>query len=84
MGLLDRSLDPYRTYSLGMKQRLGLAAALLPLARMLILDEPTNGLDPAGIVEMRELIRSLAQEGMAIFISSHLLARSNTSAITSS
>jgi len=74
VGLLERSLDQYRTYSLGMKQRLGLAAALLPSPELLILDEPTNGLDPAGIVEMRELIRSLAEDGMAIFISSHLLA----------
>jgi ABC-2 type transport system ATP-binding protein len=74
VGLLERSVDPYRTYSLGMKQRLGLAAALLPSPELLILDEPTNGLDPAGIVEMRELIRSLAEGGIAIFISSHLLA----------
>jgi ABC-2 type transport system ATP-binding protein len=74
VGLLERSLDQYRTYSLGMKQRLGLAAALLPSPDLLILDEPTNGLDPAGIVEMREIIRSLAEDGMAIFISSHLLA----------
>jgi ABC-2 type transport system ATP-binding protein len=74
VGLLDRSPDLYRTYSLGMKQRLGLAAALLPSPDLLILDEPTNGLDPAGIVEMRELIRSLSLDGMAILISSHLLA----------
>jgi ABC-2 type transport system ATP-binding protein len=74
VGLLERSRDFYRTYSLGMKQRLGLAAALLPSPDLLILDEPTNGLDPAGIVEMRELIRSLSLDGMAILISSHLLA----------
>jgi ABC-2 type transport system ATP-binding protein len=74
VGLLQRAMDPFRTYSLGMKQRLGLAAALLASPDLLILDEPTNGLDPAGIVEMRDLIRSLADEGMTIFVSSHLLA----------
>lgn len=62
-------------YSLGMKQRLGLAAALLGFPRLLILDEPTNGLDPAGIQEMRELIRSLPDAyGMTILVSSHLLS----------
>ena len=62
-------------YSLGMKQRLGLAAALLGFPRLLILDEPTNGLDPAGIQEMRELIRSLPQRfGMTVVVSSHLLS----------
>lgn len=62
-------------YSLGMKQRLGLAAALLGYPRLLILDEPTNGLDPAGIQEMRELIRSLPGEyGMTVIVSSHLLS----------
>jgi ABC-2 type transport system ATP-binding protein len=62
-------------YSLGMKQRLGLAAALLGTPRLLILDEPTNGLDPAGIQEMRALIRSLPQEyGMTVLVSSHLLS----------
>lgn len=62
-------------YSLGMKQRLGLAAALLGYPRLLILDEPTNGLDPAGIQEMRELIKELPQRfGMAVVVSSHLLA----------
>ena len=62
-------------YSLGMKQRLGLAAALLGFPRLLILDEPTNGLDPAGIQEMRELIRSLpARFGMTVLVSSHLLS----------
>jgi ABC-2 type transport system ATP-binding protein len=74
VGLLARSTDLYRTYSLGMKQRLGLAAAMLSTPDLLILDEPTNGLDPAGIVEMRDLIRSLADEGRTVFISSHLLA----------
>lgn len=62
-------------YSLGMKQRLGLAAALLNFPKLLILDEPTNGLDPAGIQEMRELIRSLPEKyGMTVLISSHLLS----------
>ena len=62
-------------YSLGMKQRLGLAAALLGYPRLLILDEPTNGLDPAGIQEMRELIKELPQRfGMTVVVSSHLLA----------
>jgi len=74
VGLLQRSVDSYRSYSLGMKQRLGIAAALLVSPELLILDEPTNGLDPAGIVEMRDLIRSLADEGMTVFVSSHLLA----------
>lgn len=62
-------------YSLGMKQRLGLAGALLNFPKLLILDEPTNGLDPAGIQEMRELIRSLPEKyGMTVIISSHLLS----------
>ncbi len=74
VGLLRRSDDSYRSYSLGMKQRLGIAAALIASPELLILDEPTNGLDPAGIVEMRDLIRSLADEGMTVFVSSHLLA----------
>jgi ABC-2 type transport system ATP-binding protein len=74
VGLLQRSVDSYRSYSLGMKQRLGIAAALLASPELLILDEPTNGLDPAGIVEMRDLIGSLADEGMTVFVSSHLLA----------
>lgn len=64
-----------REYSLGMKQRLGLAAALLGYPKLLILDEPTNGLDPAGIQEMRELIRSLPERyGMTVVVSSHLLS----------
>jgi len=62
-------------YSLGMKQRLGLAAALLGFPKLLILDEPTNGLDPAGIQEMRELVRSLPERyGMTVMVSSHLLS----------
>lgn len=62
-------------YSLGMKQRLGLASALLSFPKLLILDEPTNGLDPAGIQEMRELIRSLPKKyGMTVIVSSHLLS----------
>jgi ABC-2 type transport system ATP-binding protein len=74
VGLLHRAGDPYRSYSLGMKQRLGIAAAMLATPDLLILDEPTNGLDPAGIVEMRDLIRSLADDGITVFVSSHLLA----------
>jgi len=73
-GLTDRAGDKYRSYSLGMKQRLGIAAALLPDPELLILDEPTNGLDPAGIVEMRGLIRSFAEDGMTVLVSSHLIS----------
>ena len=73
VGLADRGADSVRSYSLGMKQRLGVAAALLPNPRLLVLDEPTNGLDPAGIREMRSLLRSLADGGMTVFVSSHLL-----------
>jgi ABC-2 type transport system ATP-binding protein len=64
---------PFRTYSLGMKQRLGIAAALLASPELIILDEPTNGLDPAGIVEIRSLLRELAQRGKAVVLSSHQL-----------
>jgi len=74
VGLGDRGQDAYKAYSLGMKQRLGIAAALLPQPRLLILDEPTNGLDPAGIVAVRDLISSFRDEGMTVFVSSHLLA----------
>lgn len=74
VGLLGRQKDKVRTYSLGMKQRLGVAMALLQEPDVLILDEPTNGMDPAGIVEMRDLVHRLANEGKTIFISSHLLA----------
>lgn len=64
---------PVNTYSLGMKQRLGIAAALLGDPDVIVLDEPTNGLDPAGIVEIRTLLRSLAAQGKAVFLSSHQL-----------
>jgi ABC-2 type transport system ATP-binding protein len=74
VGLADRRRDLVRRYSLGMKQRLGLAMALLADPELLILDEPANGLDPAGVVEMRDLLRRLASEGKTIFISSHVLA----------
>jgi ABC-2 type transport system ATP-binding protein len=72
--LNGREGDRYRSYSLGMKQRLGLAAALLPDPELLILDEPTNGMDPAGIREMRQLLRQLADAGKTVLVSSHLLA----------
>ena len=74
VGLRERGADRYSTYSLGMKQRLGVGAALLTDPELIILDEPGNGLDPAGIVEMRELIRKLAQMNKTIFVSSHILA----------
>jgi ABC-2 type transport system ATP-binding protein len=73
VGLKDRQKDRVRTYSLGMKQRLGVAIALLQDPELLVLDEPANGLDPAGIVEMRDLMRRLAAQGKTIFISSHVL-----------
>lgn len=74
VGLGDRGDSKYKTYSLGMKQRLGIAASLLPNPQLLMLDEPTNGLDPAGIQEVRELLRSLANEGTTVFVSSHQLS----------
>ncbi|MBI3429923.1 MAG: ATP-binding cassette domain-containing protein [Actinobacteria bacterium] len=74
VGLGERAESKYKTYSLGMKQRLGIAAALLPNPQLLLLDEPTNGLDPAGIQEIRELLRSLADDGTTVFLSSHLLS----------
>ncbi|MGH2850643.1 MAG: ABC transporter ATP-binding protein [Solirubrobacteraceae bacterium] len=72
--LSDRADDQVRAYSLGMKQRLGVAAALLPNPELCILDEPTNGLDPAGIREMRSVMRGLADRGITVFVSSHLLS----------
>jgi ABC-2 type transport system ATP-binding protein len=74
VGLQDRQRDRVRSYSTGMRQRLGVAAALLNDPDLLILDEPANGLDPAGIVEMRDLLRRLAAEGKTVFVSSHVLA----------
>ncbi|BCB04941.1 putative ABC transporter ATP-binding protein YhcH [Bacillus sp. KH172YL63] len=75
VGLKDRIHDKVKTYSLGMRQRLGLAQCLLHKPKLLILDEPTNGLDPAGIREIRAYIRKLAEEeGMAVIVSSHLLS----------
>ncbi|AIQ48082.1 ABC transporter ATP-binding protein [Paenibacillus sp. FSL R7-0273] len=72
---LDQRIhDKVSTYSLGMRQRLGIAQALLGRPRLLILDEPTNGLDPKGIKELREFIRNLAEGGLAVFVSSHLLS----------
>jgi ABC-2 type transport system ATP-binding protein len=74
VSLTGRDKDKVKTYSMGMKQRLGLAIALLNDPDLLILDEPANGLDPAGIVEMRDLLRGLAAEGKTVFISSHVLS----------
>lgn len=74
VGLDGRIDDKVKTYSLGMRQRLGIAQALLGRPKLLILDEPTNGLDPKGIKEMRDFIRRLAAEGLAVFVSSHLLS----------
>jgi ABC-2 type transport system ATP-binding protein len=71
--LADRARDRFSTYSLGMKQRLGVAAALLKDPELVILDEPTNGLDPAGMRDMRRLIRELGSEGRTVLLSSHLL-----------
>ena len=74
VGLADRADDRYRTYSLGMKQRLGIAAALLGDPALLILDEPANGLDPQGVPEMRGLVGSLAHSGRTVLVSSHDLS----------
>ena len=73
VGLTDRKDDKYKTYSLGMKQRLAIASAMLNDPTLLILDEPTNGLDPMGIADIRELIRKIASQGKTIILASHLL-----------
>jgi ABC-type multidrug transport system ATPase subunit len=72
--LIGRAGDPFAAYSLGMKQRLGVAAALLKDPELLILDEPTNGMDAAGMAEMRTFIRGLAGEGRTVLLSSHLMS----------
>ncbi|CAA9454313.1 MAG: Efflux ABC transporter, ATP-binding protein [uncultured Rubrobacteraceae bacterium] len=74
VGLLGRERDKVKTYSTGMKQRLAIASALLREPEVLILDEPTNGLDPGGMRDVRDLIRRLNEDGLTIFLSSHLLA----------
>lgn len=73
VGLYERRHSTFRTFSLGMKQRLALASALLCDPRVMILDEPTNGLDPRGIAEIRDLIRTIASKGKTIILASHLL-----------
>jgi len=73
VGLLDRKNSKFRTYSLGMKQRLAIASALLNDPEILILDEPTNGLDPQGIHQIREIIKKVASQGTTILLASHLL-----------
>lgn len=74
VGLADRADDRVDDFSLGMRQRVGLAAALLPDPELLVLDEPTNGLDPAGIVEIRGLLRRQVDHGRTVLVSSHLLS----------
>jgi len=74
VGLTGRDDEPVRRFSLGMKQRLGIAMALLPDPELLILDEPANGLDPAGVVEIRGLLQRLGQSGRTVIVSSHLLS----------
>src|SRR5690606_22882444 len=74
VGLAQRARDRVKSYSLGMKQRLAVASALLKEPKLLILDEPANGLDPGGIREMRNLLRDLADSGMTVVLSSHILA----------
>ena len=73
VGLWDRRFSKFRTYSLGMKQRLAIAAALVNSPELLILDEPTNGLDPEGIRQIRELIKKISKDGTTIILASHLL-----------
>jgi ABC-2 type transport system ATP-binding protein len=73
VGLADRKNDKFSTFSLGMKQRLSIASAMLSNPEVLILDEPTNGLDPEGIIQIREIIRSIAAQGTSILLASHLL-----------
>jgi len=72
--LAERAGDRFKSYSLGMKQRLGVAAALMGEPELIVLDEPTNGLDPAGMADMRDLVVSLARAGQTVLLSSHLLA----------
>ncbi|MBL7137613.1 MAG: ATP-binding cassette domain-containing protein [Bacteroidales bacterium] len=72
-GLYDRRNDKFKTYSFGMKQRLAVASAMLNQPEVMILDEPTNGLDPQGIAQVRELIKKIAREGITIILASHLL-----------
>lgn len=73
VGLLERKNDKFQHYSLGMKQRLAIASALLNNPEVLILDEPTNGLDPQGIIQIREIIQKIASQGTTIILASHLL-----------
>src|SRR5690606_17748355 len=73
VNLLQRKDSKFQTYSLGMKQRLAIGSTLLGGPKVLVLDEPTNGLDPSGIAEIRELIRQLNREGITIIMASHLL-----------